>query len=548
MTASLSLAAVDVVVAAVFVLLAGVGVQYRSRPDGLAATLLWTVLGGLAVLLAVGRIGLVTRRTVLLVVIAGWIVSVPLWAGFVFEHTGRGPAVTRSWIALAVTYAVVTGAVTLRGSVVPGVIGRLIRVGTSVLQTALIAVGLFGVFLLVRATAYGDLSRGHGVSLAVGGAGISLLLFPLSVVRSNDPMTLPWTLTGFLGVVACAFAVSTFGYRLFGATPGTGPLARSSVLEEMSEAVLVVDREDRLVDANAVAERNFGVSVARDAGRPVQSVLGWRPTTAVGETTTVATPNGRRQIEASQSSLTNRNDSPVGTAFVLQDVTDQRTREQHLEVLNRVLRHNLRNDLDAIRAFAEALSEDEVADSTTIAERIQGTASDLVDIGGTVERAEEVLTRETLNHGQVDVTALVTDVADHVRSNYDCEIERTVRGDDPPRLTTDRDVLRTALYEIVENAVEHTACDTPTVSIDVASTDAGVRVAVRDHGPGIPDRERAVVLEGEETPLEHGTGVGLWFVSWAVTRLGGTLTFEDVDAGSNVVIDVPDHQNDRDRH
>lgn len=60
-------------------------------------------------------------------------------------------------------------------------------------------------------------------------------------------------------------------------------------------------------------------------------------------------------------------------------------------------------------------------------------------------------------------------------------------------------------------------------------------MVVTDDGPGIPERERTVLDSGTETQLEHGRGIGLWFVNWAVTRLGGELEFARNDPTGSVV-------------
>lgn len=50
-------------------------------------------------------------------------------------------------------------------------------------------------------------------------------------------------------------------------------------------------------------------------------------------------------------------------------------------------------------------------------------------------------------------------------------------------------------------------------------------VTVTDNGPGIPKAERQVVTDGNETPLEHASGVGLWVVRWIVDAADGRLQF-----------------------
>ncbi|MFD1588428.1 ATP-binding protein [Halorientalis brevis] len=536
-----ALLGVELVVTVVFVGLSVVAVQNRDRPGALSAGLLWLVFALLTCLLAASRAAILSRQTVVAALVIGWLVLVPLWAGFVFEYTGLGPAVTRRWLGLGTGYVIVTGATTEFAGALDGLVAQLLRVGSSLLQTGLVGVGLFGVFLLVQsAVTYDDLPNAQASVLSLSGTGVSLLLFSLGTVDPAEPTTLPPVVTGFLGVIAGGFAVGVFRYRLFSDTPGTGPLARRSVLEAMSESVVVVDREDRLVDANEAAEATLGIDPTRDAGRPIAAILGLSLDGIDTGTTTVPTPDGRRQFDVSESLLTNQHHETVGTSYLLQDVTDEQTQKQRLEVFNRVLRHNLRNNLDAVRGFAEVLSDGSLDDPTDVASRIQRTATDLAEIGETVERADRVMTQDTLTLQQVDLETLCDAVAAAIRERYDCQITVVTTATDP-LVRTDRAVLRMPLFEVVENAVEHSDADVPTVTIEISRAGDSGQIAVRDDGPGIPDREQAVLLDGEETPLRHGKGVGLWFVSWAITRLGGDLSFEDVaDAGSEVRLTVPD--------
>lgn len=531
-----TLLVLDVVLTLVFLALTVRAVRFRHRPGAVSGGLLWLTLAAMSGALVLGQLRVLDSRAIVVAVLLGWMATVPLWAGFVFAHVGRGPTPDRRWAATAVGYVSLAGLVTIQGGSLAGLVGQLVRLASLLLQTTFIGVGLFGVFLVIRAAVtYDDLRTPHAVALSIAGLAVSLLLFAVSVFDATPPGTLSWLFTAFLGVAAGAFATSVFTYRLFADAPGTGPLARQSVLEAMSDAVLVADRNGHLVDANESAERTFGLELARDAGDPVESLLGSDPAPA-DDPTTVSTPDGNRQFEVSRSALSNARGDVVGSSYRFRDVTDERTRAQRLEVFNRVLRHNLRNDLDAIRGFAEVLSEGTVDAPAEVADRIRETASDLADVGETVERADRVLTQESLSAGPVELDGLVDSVATDVQERFDCELTRST-GPANLTITTDRGVLRTALLEVVENAVEHGEADEPTVYVGVSATEAGATITVRDDGPGIPERERAVLLEGEETPLQHGTGVGLWFVSWAVTRLGGDLAF-DAPAGGGTAVEV----------
>ena len=75
------------------------------------------------------------------------------------------------------------------------------------------------------------------------------------------------------------------------------------------------------------------------------------------------------------------------------------------------------------------------------------------------------------------------------------------------------------------------------MTLAVDETAGRVDVTVSDNGPGIPETERAVFRAGSETDLRHGSGLGLWLAYWAVTSVGGDLSFADRDPrGSRVTL------------
>jgi len=73
-----------------------------------------------------------------------------------------------------------------------------------------------------------------------------------------------------------------------------------------------------------------------------------------------------------------------------------------------------------------------------------------------------------------------------------------------------------------------------------------VRIAVRDHGPGIPDEFKALIFEKfaqvDATDSRHkgGTGVGLSIVRETMLKLGGSVGHAAAPSGGTIFhIDVP---------
>jgi signal transduction histidine kinase len=138
---------------------------------------------------------------------------------------------------------------------------------------------------------------------------------------------------------------------------------------------------------------------------------------------------------------------------------------------------------------------------------------------------------------RMDLAAVATAVAEQYRGgDHDGEI--SVDRPDELVLRSHRQVVQQVLSELVDNALTHADKPTPQVEVIVREgTEAAAELTVADDGPGIPERERRLLAAGDETPLEHGQGIGLWFVNWAVTQLGWELEFAENDPrGSRVTV------------
>lgn len=483
------------------------------------------------------------------------------WFVLAFEYTGRGPTVTRTSLGFLTLFGSATILGVLVGSSLDGLLRDLVFFSNTILQMTLFAAIVYGVFLVGRSTIrYDDLSPGSSLVLGTLGVGLLLLFFVAVLTPQLPAESLQGPQLLLLGVIASVLSVTQLRYDVFEGGPSAGHLARETVFDEMSQAAFIVDRDNRVLDCNRSAVRLFGPDRERLVGNRIDDVF-WaddRRGTAVSagadesessgrvaisgwdamedDAVVLDTLEGRRQFAVQHSVLTTESDESIGRASLFEDVTERTTHEQRIDVLNRVLRHNLRNDLDAIDAFAEALEQETAAtDPVETLDRIHETAAELAELGEMVGRTERLLARDDRQLVTVDVHSLLRELCADCRNAYPGVAVTVDAVTEDAVVRTDRALLEAVLREVVENALEHNDSADPHVEVTVGTTDGDILVEVRDDGPGIPAEERDVLLDGEETPLRHGSGIGLWFVHWGLVQLGGELDLRANEPRGSVV-------------
>jgi signal transduction histidine kinase len=465
-----------------------------------------------------------------------FIVAVP-WSVFALRYAGREYLVTRFRIALFSAVVLVAGVV-LAISELPGfsseAIPESVQLTNQFLLLGIIAV-VFVVSGLVLLSSYrhGSLTLASGAVVVLP---VAELLFAGQLTNPRVPAFSAMILTGSHVAFAVTVVTSVTRYSVLSVRPGTGTLGERRVVEKMDEAVFVVGRRGDIARANDTATQLFGTS---SEGDRFADVLGC-PVTELSEQDRIRrwTERGRLRFDPRISTLTDSQDRTLGHTVTLLDVTESEIRRQRIEVLNRILRHNLRNKIDIIRARTEAAA-DTIQTADTHFEKIFDATDDIEGLSVDARRIEKLITDSATSMTTIDLEGTVEAVVEDVTETPRERATVTIEVPQVP-VRTNRELFDFALGNIVENALEHNDSPDPQVEIRGEVSETGIRIEVGDNGPGIPDSEQDVFESGSEKPLAHATGLGLWGSKWAVETLGGDLSLGDSSlGGASVCINLP---------
>jgi two-component system sensor histidine kinase BaeS len=217
--------------------------------------------------------------------------------------------------------------------------------------------------------------------------------------------------------------------------------------------------------------------------------------------------------------------------------------------------HELMTPLTAMRGYLETLSMTELDIDAPTRERYLQIVSEETHrlehiVGDLLDLARLEGGGSTMRQERVDVAALF----DRVAARHENELrQRNVRldfhvGDGAEHVIGDPDRLEQALQNLAANALRHTP-DGGQITLTSGSDPRGVRLTVRDTGPGIPREHLPLIFErfykaDAARKAAGGSGLGLSIVKAIVERHGGTITARN-DNGAVFEIVLPSSTNDR---
>ena len=332
----------------------------------------------------------------------------------------------------------------------------------------------------------------------------------------------------------------------------------ASVLSNLTAGVIVLDRDFRVSLANAGAEKILGEPAQRMVGQPFASLPGLAAfqgeiSRAFEEAGDTESQSWQRQVAIDAPTSGDTDQRGTGKTLLLRGALLPEAHGDHLLVIDditdvvsaqraiawsevaRRLAHEIKNPLTPIQLAAERMdfklgSKLAGSDRELLARNTKTIVNQVGALKLMVDEFRDYARLPTARLAPLNLNDLVTEIL----SLYaDTDPNRTVRvhlTPGLPRILGDAGQLRQVIHNLFKNAIE--ATEKQSVRILEVFTDAahntagqinGVRLVVRDNGPGFEPAMMARVFEPYVSSKAKGTGLGLVIVRKIVQDHGGRV-------------------------
>lgn len=315
----------------------------------------------------------------------------------------------------------------------------------------------------------------------------------------------------------------------------------------VDDPAIFLDQDGQIRDYNQAARRIFP-DLEGATGTPVASVSSPLVDRISEEGIfSVRENNELRYYEVSTAPFI-IGDVQTGQLLTLTDVTERELyrqqleeRTEQLEVLNRVVRHDIRNDMNVIVGWSEYLQDHVTAEGEDALERVLEQSRHVIEITDIARDFLDTLTgEETPELKPIALDEVVEAELTTVRDSHSDAVFR-VSGDIPETAVQANEMLSSVFRNLFENAVRHNDKETPEITVSCEETAETVRVRIADNGPGIPDNQKEKVFGKGDKGLESpGTGIGLYLVHTLTEQFDGDVWVEDNEpTGSVFIVELP---------
>jgi two-component system phosphate regulon sensor histidine kinase PhoR len=336
---------------------------------------------------------------------------------------------------------------------------------------------------------------------------------------------------------------------------------QSALLSCMTESVLAVDADKKLIKMNRAAQAMFQITAEKSLGKNIMEAIRNADLLDLVNNTfasdvpverDIFLPETHTYLHGNGSVLRSDKGHHMGAVMVLNDITRMRKMERVRRDFVADVSHELRTPITSILGFADTLRSDSVDDTAERdhfldiicqqSRRLQAIVEDLLSLSSIESETEKG--EVELQTGRI-AGVLRGAVQACQTAAEEKEIQLKLSCDEALQARMDSQLLQQAMMNLINNAVKFSD---PGSNIDITGTETKrtVTLQVRDQGPGIARKHHARLFErfyrvdkGRSRRL-GGTGLGLAIVKHIALAHQGQVTVDsDPGKGSTFSIILP---------
>jgi two-component system phosphate regulon sensor histidine kinase PhoR len=338
---------------------------------------------------------------------------------------------------------------------------------------------------------------------------------------------------------------------------------QQAILSSMTEGVIAVDTEERLIDINRAAARLIGMDEHPGEDRSIQEIVrssGLRKliTQALSSRQSVEREiifreeGEERYVQGHATALRDSSGANIGVLVVLNDITRMRRLENVRRDFVANVSHELKTPITSIKGFVETLLDSSFDDIEEVrrflsiinsqSERLDSIIEDLLSLSRIEQEAES----GGIGLAETNIEEILAGAV------ANCELPAASKGividiHCDPELTArvNARLLEQAVVNLVDNAIKYSYHGSEIV-VSAGKSDDQLVIEVIDSGAGIPEEhqprifERFYRVDKSRSRTLGGTGLGLAIVKHIALAHKGTVSVESKQGhGSRFKVIVP---------
>jgi len=330
------------------------------------------------------------------------------------------------------------------------------------------------------------------------------------------------------------------------------------LMDQISEGILFVDTDEKIVIANQAATKLLGRSKADLIGSRLHQIFsGEELGFSLEEALDKGELPGEVDLDVNEATCEVRSNFAVdenqeeilGLIMTMRDVTsvrrmqEQKNRKSRWEELGQmvsVITHDLKNPLGGIKGFASLLAREleEGTKQRDMAEKICQGADDLSDI---LQQVVDYTKTPELSLAEEDIGELAEELVALLKEDekiQNCRLSLK-KPDHPLTAEIDRAQIKSALSNLIVNGAEAIQ-DQGSIRVGLSEKGQEAAITVEDDGEGMDDETKSRIFRPLFSTKQDGTGVGLASVKRIVEAHSGDISVAtEPGEGTKFTITIP---------